>query len=373
MQKLVYINFDFQDYKVKTLSQIKSFMKKGFIAYIITIINDNFVIYKVTSNLDLKKIKEEKICKGNKYKRYKIIAKKVQYNVLKINPQITYIRRFGMKVIFYKKCIRNISKYSKIVFELPTFPFEKTNFIKYNLHQEIECLYLKYIIKKYVNVFAVNIQRDCKKWNNMVEIFNGVNIENFDINKRIQRKFNNKKIKLIGIAHLNYWHGYDRIIKTIEDDDDNILDFTILSNDTDEKNKLEKYVKQKNLNNKVHFLEQHNINIMEKINQYDIAVGGIGYHRRGAKFDTSIKNKEYCAMGIPFIISCTDKAFPEDFKYIYKIDANDNKIDLKKMIAWYKKIANEKNYIIQMYNYAKDNLSFDKSIEKILLAIEKDK
>lgn len=375
MKKLVYINLDFENYKKKTLSQIKAFIKEGYKdSYIVTIKNKHILLYKVLENLQLTEIEKKKIYQKTKKKRNEEIASEIESIVRNIKPEIVYIRRIDINIIFYKKCISEISSISKLIYEIPTYPFDKTTSIKSNFLQIFELLYLKYVIKKFITIFAVNIQKKCKKWDNMVEIFNGINIEGYEIKKQISKTQNeNNSLNLIGIAHLNYWHGYDRIIKTIQKEKNIKLDFTIISNDTDEKRKLMEYVKENKLNNKVHFLCDNQEEAKKKINEANIAIGGIGYHRRGAQYDTSIKNKEYCAMGIPFIVACEDKAFPKDFKYMYKVEANDNVIDFEKILNWYNNIITKENVSQEMHNFAEKNLSFDNSIKKIISIIDKDK
>ena len=102
----------------------------------------------------------------------------------------------------------------------------------------------------------------------------------------------------------------------------------------------------------------------EIIDQYNIAVGGLGYHRRGAKYDTSIKNKEYCAWGIPFICACKDLSFDSNFKYLYKVSANEEIIDIEKIVNWYMYIYNC-DYREEMYQYAKEHLNFEKEYYRL--------
>ena len=198
----------------------------------------------------------------------------------------------------------------------------------------------------------------------MVEIYNGREIEKYDISNR-KINTNIDYINFVGIAHVNRWHGYGKFIEAIENYNGNRnITFTIISNKTEELERLKKIVTERGLQSKIHFKDYDRINnIMEECNLYDIAIGGISYYERGAIYDTSIKNKEYCAMGIPFVNCCKDLSFPSDFKYMYTL--KDKKIDMHQILNWYDKL--EKKQILEdMHAYAKENLTFDKSIQKII-------
>ena len=366
MKKIIYINFDFDNYKTKTKSQLKSFRKFNYVTYLIRLSDNELLLDKITND-NTETLAKQKInySRKNKIKYYKIINNFIISAITQINPDFVYIRRICLNVIFLN--LKKISKLTKILYELPTYPFDYTDSIKLNFYQSIEKIYLMKIAVRYITLYPAVIQNVCKKNDKKIfEISNGVDIDSYNISKRRKRKID-EKFNLVAIAHVNNWHGYDRVINSI---DNKNITFTIYSKNTEEIEKLKLLVNKKGLNNQVIFKKlSDDVDIIEEINQYDVAVGGIGYYRRKALYDTSIKNKEYCAMAIPFIYTCKDKMFTENFKYSYKVISEDKNIDLNDIYNWYKEI-NSDDYITYMYTYAKNNLSYDISIEKILKYME---
>ena len=99
--------------------------------------------------------------------------------------------------------------------------------------------------------------------------------------------------------------------------------------------------------------------MINKSEDYDIGLGGLKYHIKGAKYDSSIKNKEFCAMGIPMVAASIDKSFNDNFKYLYKINADNNNFSISDIIDWYESL--DKKIIKQeMKKYAEEELSFYK-------------
>ena len=47
-----------------------------------------------------------------------------------------------------------------------------------------------------------------------------------------------------------------------------------------------------------------------------------------------LKAREYCAWGIPFIITCTDPDFSDDFPFILRIPADETPVDLETVIEF---------------------------------------
>ena len=94
-----------------------------------------------------------------------------------------------------------------------------------------------------------------------------------------------------------------------------------------------------------------------------IGVGGLAYHKRGATIDSSIKSKEYCALGLPFLYEVPDMAFDKEWEYHYKIPSDESPVDFEKVINWYKSLPKEHSVV--MHKYAEDNLQFDNEVRDI--------
>jgi glycosyltransferase involved in cell wall biosynthesis len=168
-----------------------------------------------------------------------------------------------------------------------------------------------------------------------------------------------------GIANLMYWHGYDRLINAIaEYEHKDIISFYIVGDTEPEYSRLKKLVHDKGVENQVHFLgrmEDDEINkLLEEVN---VCVDALGRHRSGNNNNSSIKSKEYAAMGIPFIKSHVDDAFDNEF-FIYQVNADESDINISEIILWYKKLPTD--FASKERNFAIDNFSWTKILKNAL-------
>lgn len=386
MKNLLYINFDFKKYKNKASGQIKAFNKLNINTTIVTMENEKsscvFEVIKYENgkfNIKQKKI----ISKAYEFKQgdngfislFKRLIKTIKINNLfkkevlnyyySNDFQYCYIRRIGFFVIFLKSMFKKISKKTKIIYEIPTYPLDKYDSFLINFSQKIEMFIFNLFIKKYITVIPVMLQNDAVLDKKMISIYNSVDYDNYkhiDITKpELKKDFN-----ILIVAHILPWHGYDRLINSIKEYNGKYnVHVDIYSGFNSETIKLQNLVRKYNLESKINFLGQKPINeILENISKYHIAMGSLGYHRRNGKYDTSIKNKEYCAMGLPCVCSSKDLSFPNNYKYIYMVSNDDKNFDIGEIISWYKKIY-KYDYKNEMRMYAQDKLNFETNYKKI--------
>lgn len=386
MKNLLYINFDFKKYKNKASGQIKAFNKLNINTTIVTMENEKsscvFEVIKYENgkfNIKQKKI----ISKAYEFKQgdngfislFKRLIKTIKINNLfkkevlnyyySNDFQYCYIRRIGFFVIFLKSMFKKISKKTKIIYEIPTYPLDKYDSFLINFSQKIEMFIFNLFIKKYITVIPVMLQNDAVLDKKMISIYNSVDYDNYkhiDITKPELKKIFN----ILIVAHILPWHGYDRLINSIKEYNGKYnVHVDIYSGFNSETIKLQNLVRKYNLESKINFLGQKPINeILENISKYHIAMGSLGYHRRSGKYDTSIKNKEYCAMGLPCVCSSKDLSFPNNYKYIYMVSNDDKNFDIDEIISWYKKIY-KYDYKNEMRMYAQDKLNFETNYKKI--------
>ena len=220
-------------------------------------------------------------------------------------------------------------------------------------------------MKKYLTLIPVLLQNDIKLDPKMISISNGIDYNKFQHTNDKKPVLDNTFHMLI-VAHVLPWHGYDRLIKSIKEyQGKKKIVVDIYGDKNQEIKNLEELTKQLNLTKQVYFKGEEKLeNILKGIDKYHIAIGSLGYHRRDGKYDTSIKNKEYCAMGLPFVTSSIDLSFPKDFKYLYKVESNDNAFEIEKIIDWYQSISKE-NYKKEMKKYAKEHLEYEFIYKKV--------
>ena len=92
-----------------------------------------------------------------------------------------------------------------------------------------------------------------------------------------------------------------------------------------------------------------------------LAIGNLGVHRKGMVTNPDLKNREYCARGIPFITSTSDPGFPSDFPYVLSVVPDESAIRIKDLVGFLENLRlKDPEYATEMRKFAENN--FDWSV-----------
>ena len=241
------------------------------------------------------------------------------------------------------------SKKLKIVFEIPTYPYDgelllgisKANGIrKINRYKNllIEKKYRRYLIK-YVNRIVTYSTDDFIYKIKTLKITNGIDLDSVKLVNRLNK---NNEITLIGVAKLTPYHGYDRVILGLSNylrtENQIKINFIVVGgSDDDTYDKLKKLTKDLSLEEYVHFTNNVPYEELDSFfEKADIGIGSLARHRSGISTMASLKNREYAARGIPFIYSENDLSF-DDKDFVLKVKQDDSPLDFNEIINFYMK------------------------------------
>ena len=347
----------------KIKDQVTAFNKYGFRMEYIGVEKNNVVVFntnnekKILDNFDSKLSKRRKILlKSSEY----IINNKIDY---------IYIRYFKSDKLFIK-FLKDIRKYvKKIDLEIATYPYECEVVKKFsiqNILAQVDKHYRKFLYKYIDNI--ITFSSDKKIFSiPTIQIENGIDIDR--IKKRnYKKKENIINYTMIGVANLNFWHGYDRVIRGLGEyykiDQNKKVIFNIVGNGK-ELNNLKKMVIGLGISEYVKFKGSKSGNDLdEEFNNADIAIGSLGIHRLGLKNVSTLKLKEYIARGIPFIYAYNDNAIDNNFKYAKKELNDESTINIKRILEFYDYIFNE-SLIEEMREISK-KFTWEVQVKKII-------
>lgn len=322
--------------------QIKAFNKLGMEVNEIEIPSNENIVYKI-----LKRIFT--FFPSNEFKQ--IDLKKNDY---------VYIRYpfADSNLIKLLRHLRKNNLNNKIVIEIATYPYEK-ELPKWQLKKDI--IYRKKL-KKYVDRIVTFSNDDEIYGIKTIKTGNGIDVSDYKIKKNIQ----NDTINIISVSSLCEWHGYDRAIEGInkyysEGNINKVVNFVIVG-EGPEKEKLENLINKYGLNKYCKLVGYKNGEELDALfDTSDLAFSCLGLHRKNVLALTSLKNREYCVRGIPFIDVAEDQDF-DGFKYRLKIESNESPIDIKQVIDFYNRIYTE-DMGKEMNKYAQDNLTWKKKLQ----------
>ncbi|WP_034458439.1 glycosyltransferase [Buttiauxella noackiae] len=267
--------------------------------------------------------------------------------LITVSYDFIYIRKphGGLYPLFFSMVISKVKKtnpLSNIVMEIPTYPYNKehTGWKGYlsNLLYKLSLLFYR----KHIEEILYIGEGPDKIYNIKArKISNGVNLER--VKCIMAEKKKSEPFIFAGIANLMFWHGYDRLINSISNyKGQHAIKCYIVGDSEPELTRLKALVQELNVSDRVIFtgrlIEQQ---IQELLKSVNVCVDALGRHRSGNNFNSSIKSKEYTAMGMPFIKSHIDDSFLDDDFFVFQVDANENEIPIDEIIEWYKSLPDD--------------------------------
>ena len=343
----------------KVLSQVKAFRKAGVDVSFLDIVLDR-KIDKVLYRLPFRGVYSKEFIKRCEKEA--------------VDAKFVFIRKNIFDCTYYKllRAIKKANPQIKIIVEIPTYPYfqEWNRIIDKPLIWKEKRVIPK--VKKYGLVdYYLTLTDDKEIYGiSTIKFSNCIAVEEYTSKRNLQ---NTEEVHLIGVALLAKWHGFDRVIRGLkeyyEKNRDPVKVVFHIVGDGPELNSYTRLVEQSNLKDKVIFEGKHKGEELDHL--YDIShvgIGSLGMYRIGLEKATSLKLREYCAKGIPFIKASDDEVF-NDFRYCLSFANNDEPIDILKVVNWTKEIDYEQA-VGSIREYAFGNLDWGRYIEEILKKVE---
>ena len=263
------------------------------------------------------------------------------------NIEFVYIRSFYNTNPSLLKMLKSLKNEGvKVVMELPTYPYDtEVKSAAISLSNRMIFLVNKIFRNRLGNYLTKIVTfSDYKEIHGVctVNISKGIDFE--QIKLKTTKTKQNKSIRLLGVAEIHYWHGYDRLIKGLAEyyERHEMLAevyFDIIGGGIQsELNLLKDLVKGLNLEHYVTFYGESSGEVLDSFfEKADFGIASLGRHRSGITKIKTIKTREYAARGIPFIYSETDEDF-DKMPYIIKAPADESSIDIDSIVKFYKSL-----------------------------------
>lgn len=261
------------------------------------------------------------------------------------NPILSYIKENNISFIYlrynhnaspiFNSFLKKIKQLGvRIILEIPTYPYDgeyNTCNLRYKLHARIERHYRK-SLHKYIDRI-VTFSNDNEIFDiPTLRISNAINLANIPLRAD---KPQHEYIRFTGVANLNFWHGYDRLIEGMREYYAKAPAIKVLFDIVGDgviKDELEKLSKRYNLTPYIKFYGLLSGSELDDIfKDTDVCVGCLACHRKDIKEVKSLKNIEYAARGIPFIYSENNDDFDKQ-SYIIKATPDETPINIHKVI-----------------------------------------
>lgn len=253
--------------------------------------------------------------------------------------------------------------HSQNIMEIPTYPY--SNEIK-TLKLKVSEMFFtisRLLYMKRLNRIVYFGKPVDKIWGvNAVGLSNGIDINKIRMTDRIAKE--NKEFTIVAVANLSFWHGYDRLIYGLKEYNGmRQVVCNIVGDLEPEYSRLREVAKECGVLDRVNFLGRLSGKDLDEIfSKADVCVDAVGRHRSGNDYNSSIKSKEYCARGLPFIKSHIDSAFDRN-EFVYQAQAEDTPLNINDIITWRESLEN--GFEERERRFAEENLTWEIQFKKL--------
>ena len=292
--------------------------------------------------------------------------------MLREQIRFLYIRSFHNANPFLIHMLKIIKRAGvKIVLEIPTYPYDQ-EYLEVSFSDKIRILtdrFFRHRMTGYIDRIVTFSNEKVIFGIPAINISNGIDFSTIKMKSLCP---SNKHIRLIGVAEIHFWHGFDRVLTGLaqyykEKHETNVYFDIVGDGVPEEMNKLRSIVSTEKLDSYVTFHgTKSGAELDELFEQADMGIASLGRHRSNITYIKPLKNREYAARGIPFVYSEIDDDF-EQMPYIIKAPADETPLDIKKIIDFFHSRKFAPSEIRQSIS---GSLSWKVQMGKILRAVQ---
>ena len=291
-----------------------------------------------------------------------------------------YMRRPDLvshEYIAWLKQVRSTYPNIKIIYEIPTYPYDGEWVGLRDLHARIKDSWNRRKLHEYVDHIADLSGHKEIFGISTLPITNGVVLARTPMRTPDRERFSTS-VDILCVAYYSKWHGIDRFLHGMHNyygdthEPTNIRLHLVGGGDR-------RYIgKLKRLTNKYH-LEDHVIfhgpvprsELGHYYDLADFAIESLGAHRRKViTYSYSIKSREYLAKGMPFIFSTPiDLEQYEPLPYCFKASEDEVPIDVSTLIDYYRALYrrhDETEVAKRLRAYAERWVGLDRSLSSVI-------
>lgn len=194
---------------------------------------------------------------------------------------------------------------------------------------------------------------------NYLVLGNGISTSSLPVSRRPKTM---EELNVICVANVDVWHGVDRFIRGLHEYQSSFHKTPIVFHivgDGPALPDLRKLVVELNLQDKVIFHGFKSGKDLDEIfDMCHVAMDALAGSRKGLTELSSLKSREYCTRGIPFIVSSKDFDFPENWEYMLKIPDDEKPVNMNMLIGFSNRIMADSEHPQKMHKYAAEYLDW---------------
>ena len=256
----------------------------------------------------------------------------------------------------------------KVVVEIPTVlrlidQHEPRAFVT----QVIDDLFL-WVLARYIDAYVIE-SRETKLYGvRTIRIQNGIDAESV----KMLAPVTHEGVHMLAVALMAPWHGYERIIEGLREyyakAEQPRKVYLDLVGQGEETQRYKTLAEEYGLMEYVLF---HGVKRGEELDaiydRCDLGLGSFGMYKINLRSGNTLKLKEYCAKGMPFVYACYEEAFGKEPRFCLLVENDGTSVDIANVLAFYDGIRDDLDSVrTEMRKYAEQNLSWRKEMQHVL-------
>lgn len=207
-----------------------------------------------------------------------------------------------------------------------------------------------------------------------VNITNGVNVDEFSF---VRHPGDSGEVVLVGVAGTLWWQAYDRVLEGMriyrerKKPENPRVRFVLVGGDPKEMPDFLEDVRKRGLRDDVEcrgFLRGEEL--MRVYSSADLGVSSLGCYRRGLTHCSSLKAREYCAAGLPFLYAYEDDAMKGEPPFAMKLPNDPSPVDIGLAVGFALRCRSDPSLSEQEREFARRNYDWKTILGRVLAFAE---
>lgn len=268
----------------------------------------------------------------------------------------------------FLRATRKANPGTKIIVEVPTFPYrQELRSPKQRVLLALDDLG-RGRLKEHVDVIVTFFGQSEIFGIPCIQIANGIDVGRIPLGTKPSSKSCNS---IIVVANLAPWHGIDRVLRGLAqylDQNERTPPTLQIVGEGPAEEDLSALSHDLGLEDAVCFHGTRSGAELDALfDNADLALGSLGMHRLGLHRSSSLKAREYCARGIPFVLGSDDPDFPEGTEFVHKVSSDESPIDVAAVVDFVDKLREcSPGYMMDMRRYAENRLTWKAKLEPVV-------
>ncbi|MGM9929606.1 MAG: glycosyltransferase [Bacillus sp. (in: firmicutes)] len=199
-----------------------------------------------------------------------------------------------------------------------------------------------------------------------INISNGIDVKSVPVRKP---NYDPNAVHLLALASMSYWHGYDRLIRSLAAYKGNqkIIIHMVGDNSGGSLEDWKNLTTELNLNDCVIFHGTMSGKPLEELfNLCDLGINSLGLYRKQLYVTSELKAREYAARGLPFVRAVDDEALDSaECLYWFRVPNDESIPDMQAIVDFALCMRENSECAQNLRNFAMMNMTWEAQYKNV--------